>query len=117
MTAETHPMDNVTTVVLVTILVAVLCYVIAGFRSVPIGAVGIVISMGRRTGDVRSEGVTWLAPFFQNVIKLYPRERQIDVPAADYYTADRLRIAFKTKLRVRVLDPVLLIDQGPGTFA
>ena len=30
---------------------------VAGIKRIPVGAVGIVIWLGRRTGDVRQEGV------------------------------------------------------------
>ncbi|MGH9418444.1 MAG: SPFH domain-containing protein, partial [Thermoanaerobaculia bacterium] len=76
----------------------------------------VVISLGRRTNDVRHEGLTWLPPLVSRLVSLYVRERQIDVAAAEYYTSDRVRLSFKTTLRVVVKDPVALFDQGPGTY-
>lgn len=89
----------------------------SGFRRVPIGARGVLISMGRRTGQVREEGITWLLPFLARLENIYVRERQINIPQAEYYTGDRVRIVFKTTLRVTVSDPSALFDQGPGTYA
>ncbi len=100
----------------VLLLVALVAFGIAGIRQVPIGAAGVVISMGRRTGSVKPEGWIWLVPVLSNLKRIYIRERQIDVPAAEYYTADRARISFKTTLRVLVSDPAALFDQGPGTY-
>lgn len=98
------------------IVVAALIVLIRGFKQVPIGAVGVVIWLGRRTGEVRPEGITWLPPLLAGLEKIYRRERQIDIPAEQYYTSDRVRISFKTTLRVAVTDPVALFDQGPGTY-
>ncbi len=98
------------------VLAAAVAFGVAGIRQVPIGAVGVVISMGRRTGSVKPEGWIWLVPVLSQLQRIYVRERQIDVPAAEYYTADRARISFKTTLRVVVSDPAALFDQGPGTY-
>ncbi len=99
------------------LVVSALVVLVRGFRTVPIGAVGVVIWLGRRTGEVRPEGVTWLPPLLADIKNIYRRERQIDIPAEQYYTADRVRISFKTTLRVAVIDPVALFDQGPGTYS
>ena len=85
-------------------------------KRVPLGAVGVVILMGRRTNDVRPEGVTVVWPFVSELVLIYPRERQVDIAKATYYTADRVRIAFKTTLRVAVTNAAALFDQGPGTY-
>lgn len=98
------------------LLGALIAFALAGIRRVPIGAAGVVISMGRRTGSVKPEGWIWLIPVLSSLKTIYVRERQIDVPTAEYYTADRARIAFKTTLRVVVSDPAALFDQGPGTY-
>lgn len=98
------------------IVVAALVFLIRGFTRVQIGAVGVVIWLGRRTGEVRQEGITWLPPLLARLEQIYRRERQIDIPAEQYYTSDRVRISFKTTLRVAVTDPIALFDQGPGTF-
>jgi regulator of protease activity HflC (stomatin/prohibitin superfamily) len=98
------------------IVLAALVLLVRGFRKVPIGASGVVIWLGRRTGEVRPEGITWLPPVLATLETIYRRERQIDIPAEQYYTSDRVRISFKTTLRVAVTDPVALFDQGPGTY-
>ena len=98
------------------LIVALVIIVASGLHRVPIGARGVVISMGRRTGQVRDEGMTWLLPFLSHLENIYVRERQIDIPEAEYYTGDRARIAFKTTLRVTVSDPAALFAQGPGTY-
>jgi regulator of protease activity HflC (stomatin/prohibitin superfamily) len=95
---------------------APLLLLLGGIKRVPLGAVGVVISMGRRTGAVRQEGTTWLLPLVTELVVFYRRERQVDVPEAQYYTSDRVRISFKTTLRVAVTDPVALFEQGPGTY-
>ncbi|HZF07869.1 MAG TPA: SPFH domain-containing protein [Thermoanaerobaculia bacterium] len=87
-----------------------------GLKRVPVGAVGIVLVLGRRTNDVRQEGLTWLFPWLTELVVIYRRERQVDIPPAQYYTADRVRISFKTTLRVTVTDAVALFEQGPGTY-
>lgn len=87
-----------------------------GLTQVPVGAVGVVIYLGRRTGEVRPEGWVWLPPVISELKTIYVRERQIDVPQAEYYTSDRVRIAFKTTIRVLVADPAALFDQGPATY-
>ncbi len=107
---------NPALIALLVFVIALVIYLIAGFRRIPLGAVGLVVTMGRRTGDVRSEGNTWLARFFQSVVVLFIRERQVDIPTAQYYTSDRVRIAFKTTIRVSVADAAALFSQGPGTY-
>lgn len=97
-------------------LIFMVVMLIKGFYRVPIGAKGVVIWMGRRTGEVRGEGVTWIPPFVGKIETLYVRERQIDVPYATYHTADRARLKFKTTVRVVVEDPAALLEQGPGTY-
>jgi regulator of protease activity HflC (stomatin/prohibitin superfamily) len=87
-----------------------------GLKRVDVGAVGIVLVLGRRTNDVRQEGLTWLFPWLTQLVEIYRRERQVDIPPAQYYTADRVRISFKTTLRVAVADAVALFEQGPGTY-
>jgi regulator of protease activity HflC (stomatin/prohibitin superfamily) len=103
-------------IVLWVLLVAIVSILLAGFRRVPIGAAGIVIWLGRRTGEVRREGITWVLPWICGLVILFRRERQIDVPLAHYYSSDRVRIGFKATVRVTVADPVALFDQGPGTY-
>lgn len=98
------------------ILVALVVVAVKGFYRVPIGAKGVVIWMGRRTGDVRDEGITWMPPLLGKILILYVRERQVDVPKAAYHTSDRARLEFKTTVRVVVEEPTLLLEQGPGTF-
>jgi regulator of protease activity HflC (stomatin/prohibitin superfamily) len=98
------------------LLAGTVAVLLAGFRRVPIGAAGIVIWLGRRTGEVRREGITWVLPWLCGLVILFRRERQIDVPGAHYYSSDRVRIGFKTTVRVAVDDPVALFDQGPGTY-
>ena len=102
--------------VLIGVLVLVLLFILLGIRKIPIGAVGVLISIGRRTGRVRGEGGTWVIPFIQRLEPIYLRERQVDIPNANYFIADRGRISFKTTARVKVQDPVALFDQGPGTY-
>lgn len=98
-------------------LIAVLVWLAMGATRVPIGAKGLVIWMGRRSGDVRTEGMTWLPPLVSRLEIVYVRERQVEVPQARYHTADRGRLAFTTVLRVAVADPEALFEQGPGTYA
>jgi hypothetical protein len=92
-------------------------YLARGFRKVPIGAKAVVISLGKRTGEVRSEGWTWLPRGLSDLVVFYMRERQVDIPTAQYYTANRVKISFKTTTRITVSDPCALFDQGPGTYA
>lgn len=103
-------------VLIILLILGPLILFLLGIRRIPVGAVGIVIWLGRRTSDVRQEGLTWLVPLLAELVTIYQRERQIDVPAAQYYTADRVRISFKTTLRVAVADAVALCAQGPGTY-
>jgi regulator of protease activity HflC (stomatin/prohibitin superfamily) len=98
------------------LLLGALAVLSQGLKRVPLGAVGVVILMGRRTSDVRPEGVTLVWPFVSELVLIYPRERQVDIPKAAYYTADRVRISFKTTLRVAVTNAAALFDQGPGTY-
>jgi len=105
-----------TKIVLITVLVLVLIFILLGIRTIPIGAVGVLISVGRRTGKIRGEGGTWVIPFIQRLELIFLRERQVDIPKANYFIADRGRISFKTTARVKVRDPVALFDQGPGTY-
>ncbi len=98
------------------LLLALLAILLSGVKRVPVGAVGLVIFLGRRTNDVRREGFTWVWPFVSELVWIYPRERQVVLPKATYYTADRVRIAFQTKLRVAVTNAAALFDQGPGTY-
>ncbi|GEM_PF-7127399 len=100
----------------VAVAVVALLYFLAGIRTVPIGAQAVVITGGRRTNQVRSEGVTWVAAGLQRLITLFVRERQVDVPSATYFTGDRVRISFKTTLRVSVGNVVALANQGEGTY-
>ena len=102
--------------ILIALIVIALIVLISGLRRVPIGAVGILISGGRRTGQVRGEGTTWVIPWLQQLVYLYVRERQIDIPKANYFTTDRTRIAFKTTLRASLADAAAMFDQGPGTY-
>ena len=74
------------------LLVGALAVLSQGLKRVPLGAVGVMILMGRRTNDVRPEGVTLIWPFVSELVLIYPRERQVDIPKATYYTADRVRI-------------------------
>lgn len=103
-------------IVLVVVLVLIIAVLYMGFTKVPMGAVGIVISAERRTGEVRGEGWTWVVPFLQRVECVFLRERQFDLRTAEYYTRDRGRLSFKLTVRVTVSDPVLLLNQGPGTY-
>lgn len=98
------------------VLIALVVVLIKGFYRIPLGARGVVIWMGRRTGEVRGEGITWMPPVLGKIVSLYVRERQIDIPDAAYHTADRARISFKTTVRVVVDDPAALLEQGPGTY-
>jgi len=98
------------------VLLVAVAFFLKGLTQVPVGAVGVVIRWGRRTGEIRPEGWVWLVPFINQPRTIYVRERQIDIPQAEYYTSDRVRIAFKTTLRVSVSDPAALFDQGPGTY-
>jgi regulator of protease activity HflC (stomatin/prohibitin superfamily) len=93
-----------------------LAALLLGLRRVPLGAVGVVIRMGRRTSQVKPEGTTWVWPFVDELVWIYPRERQVDIPKVPYYTTDRVRISFKTTLRVAVTNAAALLDQGPGTY-
>ena len=102
--------------ILLAVLLVVVIYVATGFTKIPLGTKGVVIFLGKRTGDIRDEGVTWLPPGLGKVEIFHPRERQINVERSDYYTADRVRISFKTTLRVVVTDLRALFDQGPGTY-
>ena len=114
------PFDPVTLIIVgvsLLLLFIILMVLAKGFKRVPIGAAGVVISAGRRTDSLRREGWTWLIPMMQSMTFFYLRERQMDVPLAQYYSRDRVRISFKTTLRVVVSDPVTLFDQGPGTYA
>lgn len=98
-------------------LVGVIAYVLRGFTVVPIGAVGVLVSNGRRTDHLLEEGVRWLWPGFQRIEpKLFLRERQIDIEKAQYYTRDRARISFDVTLRASVSDVRELANQGPGTY-
>jgi regulator of protease activity HflC (stomatin/prohibitin superfamily) len=108
--------QQVIAIVLGVIVLLAIIYLMMGFTRVPIGAVGVVISFGRRTGEVRGEGISWLLPFFQSLVRFFPRERQVDVVKANYYTADRARISFKTTLRVSISDASALFAQGPSTY-
>jgi regulator of protease activity HflC (stomatin/prohibitin superfamily) len=97
-------------------LVLLALYLLWSVRRVPTGAVGVVLLLGRRTGEVRGEGITWLPRGICELVTIFVRERQIDVPSGDYYSSDRVRISFKTTLRVVVADAAALFNQGPGTF-
>ncbi len=107
---------DVWVIVLVLVLVLVIAVLVLGFKQVKIGAVGIVISAGRRTGEVRGEGWTWVIPFMQSIQHVYLRERQFDLRRSEYYTSDRGRLSFALTVRVSVSDPTLLLNQGPGTY-
>ena len=111
------PASLITTGVSALLLLILFIFLVKGLKRVPIGAAGVVISAGRRTDSLRREGWTWLVPMLQSLTFFYLRERQMDVPLAQYYSRDRVRISFKTTLRVIVRDPVTLFDQGPGTYA
>ena len=103
-------------IVALVILVGVIAFLIKGFKTIPVGAVGIEVRSGRRTGHIHQEGTSWMIPFIVDVKLIYPRERQINIKEARYTTADRAKLKFKTTIRVRVSDPVALYAQGPGTF-
>jgi hypothetical protein len=100
---------------MVLLLLPAIC-LLQGFKRVPLGAVGVVIRMGRRTNEVKPEGMTWVWPFVSELVWIYPRERQVDIPKVPYSTTDRVRISFKTTLRVAVTNAAALLDQGPGTY-
>ena len=108
---------NAWVIALVVVLVLVIVVLFLGFRRVEIGAVGLVISAGRRTGEIRGEGWTWVIPFMQRLECVFLRERQFDLEDAQYYTSDRGRLRFSLTVRVSVSDPALLLNQGPGTYA
>jgi len=108
--------QNVVAIIVGVVVVLAIAYLLMGFTRVPIGAQGVVISFGRRTGEKREEGISWLLPFFQSLVIFYPRERQVDIANANYYTADRARISFKTTLRVSISDASALFAQGPSTY-
>jgi regulator of protease activity HflC (stomatin/prohibitin superfamily) len=40
----------------------------------------------------------------------------VDIPGEIYFTADRVRISFKTTIRGAVTNAAALFDQGPGTY-
>jgi len=101
---------------LILLLLAAIVYVFKGFRKVDLGAVGVVVWLGRRTGHVRPEGLTWVAPILGALQEIYVRERQITLLPRDFYTADRVRIKFKLTLRVLVADAGALFSQGRGTY-
>ncbi len=98
------------------LLLVLLAILLSGVKRVPLGAVGVVIRLGRRTNEVKPEGIVWVWPFVSELVFIYRRERQVDIARAQYYTADRVHIAFSTKLRVTVSNAVALFDQGPGTY-
>lgn len=102
--------------ILVGLLVLVLAFIILGIKKVPLGAKGILISLGRRTGQLREEGILWIVPVIQRIECIFLRERQFRIAKADYHTADRAKLSFDVTLRVTVTDPQRLFDQGPGTY-
>ena len=101
---------------IVVLMLLPMIFLLLGIKWVPVGAVGVVIFIGRRTNDVRQEGITWVVPFLSKLEWIYPRERQVDILKVPYYTADRVRISFKTTLRVAVTNAAALLEQGPGTY-
>jgi regulator of protease activity HflC (stomatin/prohibitin superfamily) len=101
---------------IIVLMLLPMIFLLLGIKWVPVGAVGVVIFIGRRTNDVRQEGITWVVPFLSTLVWIYPRERQVDILKVPYYTADRVRIAFKTTLRVVVTNAAALLAQGPGTY-
>lgn len=103
-------------IALFTLVSAVVSVVLAGFRRIPFGSVAIVVTFGRRTGDIREEGITWIAPLVQSIVLLDRGERQFDIPPAQYYSSDRIRLSFKVTIRVSVTEPRALLLQGPGTY-
>jgi regulator of protease activity HflC (stomatin/prohibitin superfamily) len=107
---------NVFVTLLTLLLLVTLILLWRGIQRIPLGAVGVVILLGRRTNDVRPEGYTWIWPFVSELVLIYPRERQVDIPKMPYYTADRVQLSFKTTLRVTVTNAAALFDQGPGTY-
>lgn len=103
-------------IVALVLLVGLIAFLVSGFKTVPVGAVGIEIKGGRRTGHVYQEGTCWMFPGLVKVAHIYLRERQINIKQASYTTSDRVKLEFKTTIRVRVSDADALYKQGPGTY-
>lgn len=103
-------------VFLVSLFLLTLSWAARGLRVVPIGYRGVVFWLGRRTGDVRQEGLTWLPPFVAGLKCVAVRERQVTIQRRSYFTADRARLTFQTVVRVAVEDAAALLEQGPGTY-
>lgn len=94
----------------------ILSWAARGIRQVPVGYRGVVFWLGRRTGEVRQEGLTWLPPFVAGLRYVAVRERQVTIERKSYFTADRARLTFETVVRVAVEDAAALLEQGPGTY-
>lgn len=62
----------------ISLLILLLIYGIIGIKNIPIGHKGLIITLGKRTRNVLSEGLNWSAPFINRIEIVDCRERFID---------------------------------------
>ena len=62
----------------ITFLILLVIYGLIGIKNIPIGHKGLIITLGKRTKDVLSEGLNWSAPFINRIEIVDCRERFIN---------------------------------------
>ncbi len=91
-------------VLLIIVLAVVALYLISGIRMLYEYQRGVVFTLGK-FGGLRSPGLTWIAPIFQNMRKVDMRITTQDIPKQEVITRDNITILANTVVYYRVEKP------------
>jgi len=86
-------------------VVIVLILILSGIKIMNEYERGVVLRLGKYTGNIRGPGIIWIIPFVDKLIKVDLRLIADDVPPQDVITKDNVSIKVNAVVYYRVMQP------------
>ena len=95
-------------VVPIIILIVIIITIFAGFRIIPEGFQGLVLTLGKYSRELKP-GLNLVIPYFETVQRVDIREQVMDIPNQETITLDNVSCVIDGIVRFKVVNPAVAI--------